>query len=433
MSSKRLSFESANITEINPSLIRSLLNPRFVSPQLESQWQTERSTSFKRVNTIAMITTLVINLIFIVIEILLLDSTEESINSRLISCFIVFITYIISDNISKVIWGDRLLFIFSSVFISHLWFQIFLNLPESIITQFWLVMIAIIIIIIQILIELHFTYRVLLTGVIIFLGIITTYQLCQSLIDQFLSIFHITLIAIIGLMGSRQIELSKRVTFAKSQVIIHAQQRTESLLKNILPDSIAERLMKKPETIAERYQHVTVLFADIVGFTPWAASSEAIDVVEVLDDIFSAFDLLCDKYKLEKIKTIGDAYMVAGGVPLGDGGKAKNMVYLALDMIEVMKQIPTKNQIKLQIRIGIHEGPVVAGVIGQRKFLYDLWGDTVNIASRMESHGVSGSVQATQVIVDQLGELFSIESRGKIQIKGKGHMKAFIIKHSDHV
>ena len=151
--------------------------------------------------------------------------------------------------------------------------------------------------------------------------------------------------------------------------------------------------ISKPGTIAERHEKVAVLFADIVEFTPWTATQEPQKVVATLDQIFSEFDRLCDRYGVEKIKTIGDAYMAAGGVPQGSQAKVQDVVRLALEMLEVVQQIPTSSAKSVQIRIGVHQGPVIAGVIGQHKFVYDLWGDTVNTAARMESHGIAGRLQ----------------------------------------
>ena len=155
--------------------------------------------------------------------------------------------------------------------------------------------------------------------------------------------------------------------------------------------------------------------------------------MEVLDRIFSSFDELCDKHGVEKIKTIGDAYMAAGGVPRGGKGGAVEVVRLALEMIEVVSKLPAQKQTRLQLRIGIHEGPVVAGVIGRRKFIYDLWGDTVNTAARMESHGVPSRVQITESVAQKLGNDFHLESRGTIEVKGKGAMNAYLVEGPDLV
>ena len=182
--------------------------------------------------------------------------------------------------------------------------------------------------------------------------------------------------------------------------------------------------------IAERHSDVTVLFADIVGFTPWASVCKADQVVEVLDQIFSAFDLLCEEHDVEKIKTIGDAYMAAGGVPHG-GGQVEQVVRLALSMMNVIAEIPIQGETALQLRIGLNQGPVVAGVIGRKKFIYDLWGDTVNLAARMESHGVPGRVQVTENIATQLGEEFLVEPRGIIEVKGKGSINAYLVSFAE--
>ena len=178
----------------------------------------------------------------------------------------------------------------------------------------------------------------------------------------------------------------------------HQQEQTERLLLNILPVSIANRLKEGAGTIAENFDDVTVLFADIVGFTQIAASVSATTLVSLLNQIFSVFDRLSLKYGLEKIKTIGDAYMVVGGLPTRSEKHPQAVALMALDMQGAIATFNQRNNLNLNIRIGIHTGSVVAGVIGLQKFTYDLWGNTVNIASRMESHGISGKIQVTEEI-----------------------------------
>ncbi|MGL5062226.1 MAG: adenylate/guanylate cyclase domain-containing protein, partial [Microcoleus sp.] len=174
------------------------------------------------------------------------------------------------------------------------------------------------------------------------------------------------------------------------------QEKSERLLLNILPQVIADRLKRNETTIAEYFPEATVLFADIVGFTPLSAQMNPIELVELLNQIFSGFDLLCERHGLEKIKTIGDAYMVVGGLPEPRADHAEAIAEMALDMQAEIARFNTENQKYFSIRVGIHSGPVVAGVIGIKKFIYDLWGDTVNIASRMESHGISWRIQASE-------------------------------------
>jgi guanylate cyclase len=205
------------------------------------------------------------------------------------------------------------------------------------------------------------------------------------------------------------------------------QERAENLLLNILPASIAKRLKASPTTIADQFDVVSVLFADVVDFTPRAERMSAAEVVGTLDRLFSHFDTLAEQYDLEKIKTIGDAYMVAAGVPEPRPDHATALAKLALDMISCVEPSGDVGDLGLTLRIGINSGPVVAGVIGRKKFLYDLWGDAVNIASRMESQGTPGRIQITEPTHELLGAEFDCEPRGTISIKGKGDMETWYL------
>jgi adenylate cyclase len=198
------------------------------------------------------------------------------------------------------------------------------------------------------------------------------------------------------------------------------RDRSEGLLLNILPASIAERLKDGSEVIADGYDMVTVLFADLVGFTEFAQDRPAAEVVAVLNRLFSNFDELADRHGLEKIKTIGDAYMVAGGLPLPRPDHAAAIAEMALDMCDAVDRFRADTGAELAIRVGMDTGPVVAGVIGHRKFSYDVWGDTVNMASRMESHGLPGRIQITDAVHRQLVGRYVVEARGTIDVKGKG-------------
>ena len=206
-----------------------------------------------------------------------------------------------------------------------------------------------------------------------------------------------------------------------------ALAQSDGLLLNVLPRSIAERLKRDPGVIAERHDDVTVLFADIADFTPFAERTSPERVVGVLDEIFSAFDTLTEQHGLEKIKTIGDAYMVAGGLPEPRADHAEAIAALAIEMQAEMARISESLGLGLVIRIGIESGPVVAGVIGRQKFIYDLWGDTVNAASRMESHGVPGQIQVGEAAYRRLRDRYSLEDRGEIEVKGKGRQRAYLL------
>lgn len=219
---------------------------------------------------------------------------------------------------------------------------------------------------------------------------------------------------------------------AQTQAVLKAlaleQEKSEQLLLNILPASIAQELKQKPRPIAHGYDEVTVMFADIVSFTPMSARMSPQKLVHLLNLIFSAFDQLTEQHCLEKIKTIGDAYMVAGGLPETAPHHADAMVELALAMQRAIAQISHETGEDLQLRIGIHTGPVVAGVIGLKKFSYDLWGDTVNIASRMESQGRAGGIQISESTRKLLTQDAGVRSLGLTAIKGKGEMRTYEVE-----
>jgi adenylate cyclase len=203
------------------------------------------------------------------------------------------------------------------------------------------------------------------------------------------------------------------------------QERSETLLLNIFPRAIAERLKVSQKVIAERCEEVSVLFADITGFTPVAERRPAEEVVVLLDEIFSAFDGLVTRHGLEKIKTIGDGYMVAAGIPTPRADHAEAAARLALAMRQALAELPVASG--LSLRVGIDSGPVVAGVIGRTKFGYDLWGDTVNTASRMESHAPTGTIQVTERTYRRLEDDFVLEQRTGVVVKGKGEMTTYVL------
>lgn len=205
------------------------------------------------------------------------------------------------------------------------------------------------------------------------------------------------------------------------------REKSERLLLNILPQPIAERLKQQQSSI-DRFDEATILFADIVGFTELSAHLTPTELVNLLNEIFSRFDDLADHHRLEKIKTIGDAYMVVGGIPTHRHDHAEAIADMALDMQRAIAQLSTIHNQPLQIRIGINTGPVIAGVIGMKKFIYDLWGDAVNIASRMESQGVAGDIQMTAAVYDRLNDRYYCEPRGPLQIKGKGVMMTYWLR-----
>jgi len=223
---------------------------------------------------------------------------------------------------------------------------------------------------------------------------------------------------------------ARRATLIAEERLDLAHQRSEELLLNILPPSIAGRLKTDGGTIADGFADVTVLFADIVGFTSLSARLPPERIVEMLNELFCAFDDLADHLGLEKIKTIGDCYMVAGGLPEPRPDHAVAVATMALSMLRTMREFCARTGEEMEIRIGIHSGPVVAGVIGKRKFVYDMWGDTVNTASRMESHGKPGAIQISDDCRQLLDGKFPLVHRGTIEVKGKGKMDTWLLDDS---
>ncbi|NES19131.1 MAG: response regulator [Symploca sp. SIO3E6] len=206
------------------------------------------------------------------------------------------------------------------------------------------------------------------------------------------------------------------------------QEKSERLLLNILPEAIAQQLKQDTSPIAEQFDEATVMFADIVGFTPLADGMSPHELVNLLNQIFSTFDELTQKHSLEKIKTIGDAYMVVGGLPRLRLDHAEAIADMALDLQQVITKFGVNQKQPFQMRIGINTGSVVAGVIGKKKFSYDLWGDAVNVASRMESSGVPGYIQVTAATYECLKGKYLLEKRGAIMVKGKGEMTTYWLK-----
>ncbi|MEZ4450371.1 MAG: adenylate/guanylate cyclase domain-containing protein [Nannocystaceae bacterium] len=235
-------------------------------------------------------------------------------------------------------------------------------------------------------------------------------------------------------IGRRIYELVRR-DFAQREVLREqaaelavAREKSERLLLNILPQTVAAQLKDGAASIADAYDDVTVLFVDICGFTGLSEGAPAAEVVQMLGAVFSAFDLLVERRGVEKIKTIGDAYMVAAGLPRPRPDHAEAIAELALDMLEASRGFTAPGGQPLQVRIGAASGPVVAGVIGRKKFIYDLWGDTVNTASRMESHGEPGTIQVTAALGARLARRFDVEPRGAILVKGKGTMETCFLR-----
>jgi adenylate cyclase len=220
-----------------------------------------------------------------------------------------------------------------------------------------------------------------------------------------------------------QQEMAER---AKAQEALRLeQQKSEKLLLNILPKAIVDQLKQLQGSLAERFDDVTILFADIVNFTPLAAHISPLDLVNWLNQVFSEFDRLAERYGLEKIKTIGDAYMVVGGLPLPTTDHVESVMEMALAMQAAAHRIARNDGQDFQLRIGINTGTVVAGVIGIKKFSYDLWGDAVNIASRMEAQGTAGKIQVTEETYQRLKHVYEFAKVGQVMVKGRGYLTTY--------
>jgi class 3 adenylate cyclase len=227
---------------------------------------------------------------------------------------------------------------------------------------------------------------------------------------------------------SRDAYRRERIIDKQQQVIAAERERSDALLRNVLPDPVAERLKVSDEPIADFFPEVTVLFADICGFTRLATRVPPRELVELLNEVFSRFDALTAACGAEKIKTIGDAYMVVAGIPEPRADHVEAIADLALEMRAAVADLDDRTGAELQCRLGIATGPAVAGVIGQKRFAYDLWGNTVNMAARMESHGVAGRIQVTSAVCERLHATHVLEPRGCIEVKGVGPTETWFLE-----
>jgi class 3 adenylate cyclase len=231
----------------------------------------------------------------------------------------------------------------------------------------------------------------------------------------------------LGMLADTFNSMTKSVR-EKTELIEEKNAENERLLRNILPGVIAERLKHGEKSIADGFADVTVLFADVAGFTAFSSHTAAAELVSLLNDLFSRFDAASQRHGIEKIKTIGDCYMAVCGLPNPRPDHARAMMEMACDMVRELAQFNRDRGTSLQLRIGLNCGPVVAGVIGSIKFIYDLWGDTVNLASRMESTGVPGAIQVSENVYRELSGEYQFEDRGLIEVKGKGKVHTWILK-----
>ena len=266
-------------------------------------------------------------------------------------------------------------------------------------------------------------------GLAILSGFFESHPLASSSLSP--TVVTIFFILNIGTVSAIAIILLAYFVNEKNRLYIllrNEQGKSENLLLNILPKEIATILKNESRTIADDYTDASVMFADMVGFTPLSAKLAPVEMVELLNEVFSFFDSLLDKYGVEKIRTIGDSYMVASGVPRRRSDHAQALVRMAIEMRDYIATHTFCNGQQVSFRIGINSGPMIAGVIGSRKFVYDVWGDAVNVASRMESHGMSGTIQITRATYELIKEEFICEPRGTVYVKGKGEMEVWLVK-----
>ncbi len=245
--------------------------------------------------------------------------------------------------------------------------------------------------------------------------------------DGFITTFivlNLGAISIIIFMVLRYFIVQKNKAYA---LLADEQEKSNNLLLNVLPKEIADILKEKDQIIANHFKEASILFADLVGFTHLTESLTPEEMIDLLNEIYSHFDSLVDKYSLEKIRTIGDNYMVASGVPTPRTDHAQALAKMGLDMLKFTESLPVQNGTQINFRIGINSGPLVAGVIGKKKFHYDVWGASVNTASRMESHGVPGKIQVTMDTYRILKDEFIFEPRGILDVKGKGNMETWFL------
>ena len=247
--------------------------------------------------------------------------------------------------------------------------------------------------------------------------------------NLFVATLFLVTCLLLGAFAGWHIERSARLEFAARKGLEEERERSERLLLNILPQPIAERLKTEPAPIADRYPEASILFADVVGFTAMCGAMEPEDLVTFLNELFTEFDHVAEKHGLEKIKTIGDAYMAVCGVPVPCPDHLERIAEAALEMRERAGRRANGESAgdgaPLAVRFGIDTGPVVAGVIGEKKFIYDLWGDAVTMASRMETQGEAGAIQVTEAVRERLQDRYTLEPRGNVDIKGRGEMRTW--------
>lgn len=275
---------------------------------------------------------------------------------------------------------------------------------------------------------LRFVYATAVGALIFFAYLLCALLAARPRVEVTNAVIWLATANVVGMLVSHSFERFRRRDFFRKRLLEREQAKSERLLFNTLPEPIAARLKAGEHPIADRLDDVTVLFADLVRFTAMADRMPPERIVALLDQLFSTFDELSAARGLEKIKTMGDAYMVVGGAPAPRADHTRAVAELAIDLRDAVAAMARSGALPgVELRLGIHCGPAVAGVIGHRKFSYDIWGDTVNIASRMESHGIVGAIQVSEPVYQRLREAFAFEARGQIEVKGKGPLTAYLL------
>ena len=413
----------------------TVLGFRFDNPSVEAGWQRSRLPHAQRINSTACLVFAAISFAFLVVDLVAIGLPMQVQVMRGVTIALGLFGVWYFRRVDGIDRSDLAITITTTFAFALFWLLLLVALPEQDLRDYWLPGVVLMTAGCFVVLEVPFSARLWLALVNGTMAGVCAFQLEISVREHVIALVHEVAVLGISWLGAWQTERSRREAFwqhevaeAQREVAVAEKDRADGLLHNILPSTIAELLMSQPGTIARRHPDVTVLFADLVGFTPMSAKLPAEQVVDHLDAIFTAFDHLCDKHGVEKIKTIGDAYMVAGGVPGAREDHAVAVAEMALEMNEVVAEAAARLGADLQLRIGLNSGPVVAGVIGKRKFIYDLWGDTVNTASRMESHGEAGRVHVSEETAKRLGDVFSLQARGQIEVKGKGPMSTFFVQ-----
>ncbi len=402
-----------------------LLALRFRESSLEQDYLAQRLHQAQRFNRTAAWVGMVATMMFILSDLLTEGHLFASLLPyRLAGIGICALILIGCDRLRLSRWLDVLMSICAFAYYLVTSFQVFSFFPLDLASRYVLPSALLCMAAVFGLLDLRLSFRMVTGGSIMLLGIFQ--EVVYNPTGHY-NLPHYFAGLLIGIGGAYLTERYRRLNFYHDREARIAQEKSERLLLNILPAPIADRLRDEHKPLADGFEDVTVLFADIVGFTPMSTQLSPNALLQRLNRIFSEFDSLAEHHGLEKIKTIGDAYMVAGGLPEHQPDHTQRVARLALAIQDSLAAYARELGEPLSLRIGIHQGPVVAGVIGRKKFIYDLWGDTVNTASRMESHGVAGKIQVSERVYDSLKTDFILESRGLVPIKGKGEMRVYFL------